>query len=119
MFRITLDHANSLYIATFDETISNEEFIEEFREIIGYPTYNKLVDLRSVKHVEVSHETLRRAIEMLTDATQQARRRIAVVAPNDVAFGMARTYEAMRPPSLSQFHVFRGIDEAMEWLRSL
>ena len=116
MLHITLDHANSLYVATFDETLSNEEFIEEFRQMVAYPTYNKLVDLRSVKHVEVSHETLGRAIGMLTDTTQQVSRKIAVVAPSDVAFGMARTYEAMRPPSVSQFHVFREIDEAMEWL---
>jgi len=80
MLRITLDHADSLIVATFDETITDDEFTEEFRQMVAHPTYNKLVDLRMVKHVAVRPETLRRATQMLTDATQKVQSKIAVVA---------------------------------------
>jgi len=119
MFRLARDSVFPFYVATFDETITDEEFLDAFSQMIADPTADLLLDLRTVKHVEVQRETIRRTIYMLSDATQQVRHKIAVVASSDVVFGMARMYEAMRPQSLSLFNVFRDFDSAKEWLTTV
>ncbi len=42
--------------------------------------------------------------------------RRAAVAPSDLAFGLARMYEALTQLEHGEFQVFRTMNEAMEWL---
>jgi 23S rRNA C2498 (ribose-2'-O)-methylase RlmM len=44
--------------------------------------------------------------------------RVAIVAPEDVAYGLARMYEAYQAGSPSQTRVFRAEAEALAWLLS-
>jgi hypothetical protein len=42
----------------------------------------------------------------------------ALVTRNDVVFGMARMYELLSDDFDQQFHVFRGLADAVRWLET-
>ena len=43
--------------------------------------------------------------------------RVAIVAPQDLTFGLFRMYEVHRKEERIQLSVFRSIEEAREWLK--
>lgn len=45
-------------------------------------------------------------------------RRIAVVAPGDITYGISRIFKVFRESRETEFKVFRELDEARRWLRS-
>jgi hypothetical protein len=45
-------------------------------------------------------------------------RRIAVVAPGSITYGISRIFKVFRESAETKIRVFREIDEARDWLRS-
>jgi hypothetical protein len=45
-------------------------------------------------------------------------RRIAVVAPGNISYGISRIFKVFRESEETQFEVFRDLDEARNWLLS-
>ena len=45
-------------------------------------------------------------------------RRIAVVAPGDITYGISRIFKVFRESQETELQVFRSLDDAREWLRS-
>jgi hypothetical protein len=81
------------------------------------PGHSELVDLRGVRHTDVTASALRHVAGIFSRTDRRAdRRRIAVCAPADLVFGLSRMYEAYREPSGPELRVFRTIEEARGWL---
>jgi hypothetical protein len=81
------------------------------------PGHAELVDLRAVRHTDVSAPVLRRVAGIFASTDRHASRtRVAVCAPADLVFGLSRMYEAFRAPSGLQLRVFRTLAEAEHWL---
>ncbi|MCK4537186.1 MAG: hypothetical protein KAV42_00175 [Candidatus Krumholzibacteria bacterium] len=99
--------------------VSDEEFLAFYKSFVKSDAFdssmNLLVDLRNADSSSRSVKTLRRFAEFaeanLTDVT--AHRKVAVVAPTDLSFGLARMYEAFSSSVQWDFVVFRAMDAAL------
>jgi hypothetical protein len=84
------------------------------------PSMNVLADLSGVERVDVSADCVRRlaARQVEDERGHTLRPRVAIVAPSDCAFGIARMYTAYRQSldASSRLLVCRSREEAERWL---
>lgn len=103
-------------------SVSDEEFLSFYERLFKDPrfdrSYNHLVDLRQTESNARSSEVLREFAEFAQKQYENtaASPKIAVVAPNDVSFGLARMYELFSGTIPWDFVVFRSMDAALAWL---
>jgi hypothetical protein len=80
------------------------------------PTFRRLADLSQVEQLGVTIQGIR---TMLSRSHWKVGARQAIVAPTDLAFGMARMASNLRQLGEGMENtVFRTKDEAMSWLDS-
>jgi hypothetical protein len=102
--------------------VPDEEFLSFYRTYYEDPrtdkTNNILVDLRQTESIARSSEALITFADTARAHTPMIspRPRIAVIAPEDLSFGMARVYEAFSDLVPVDFNVFRAADAALAWL---
>ncbi len=77
------------------------------------PGFNHLFDLREVERIAFSSEDVVQAT--LVRAFSESSRR-AIVAPQDVSFGLSRMYELHREDHSESIRIFRDLDQALQWL---
>jgi hypothetical protein len=81
------------------------------------PDYRLLLDLTEVTEISVSFEMLQRFASDQKGDPFSGRSRRAVVAPDNLTFGVSRMYEALRENrDHGEFRVFRAAPEARKWL---
>jgi hypothetical protein len=83
--------------------------------------YDELVDMRAVEDVGVPTADRMRALASLSAEMDSSRTsaRLAIIAPQDFAYGLGRMYEAYRsfqPSSTKEVMVFRTAAEAIAFL---
>lgn len=85
--------------------------------------YAEIQDLTDVTQYEISVEkmqALARQYKQLSESDRESgrfvARKLAYVAPDSVAFGTARIYDALTDSTGINFKVFRDIEPAIEWL---
>lgn len=102
--------------------IQDDEFLAFYMSFFESDTFdpsrNLLVDLREADSSTRSAEVLRKFAEFarVTLKGLTASTKVAVVAPKDVSFGLARTYEAFTNSVPWDFKVFRAIEDSLAWL---
>jgi hypothetical protein len=102
--------------------VQDDEFLSSYRTLFDDARYDKsfnvLVDLRRAESAVRSPEVLRDLAEFVKPRFEntQAIPMVAVVAPEDISFGLARMYEAFSDPVSWEFKVFRSAEEALLWL---
>lgn len=114
--------SSNLVIVTHVGIDSDEEFLAFYRSLYEderfHPTMDHLIDLRQVNSVQRSpdamQELARYAQGQLRGRLQQPR--VAVVAPDDLPFGLARMCEMFGENVPWEFRVFREINAARDWL---
>ena len=77
---------------------------------------NELTDFRGVERFEVSPECIRDVVEMEARRGTRFHARRALVATQDVAYGMVRMYQALSEGDGERMGVFRDLSPALEWL---
>lgn len=77
------------------------------------PAYRQLYDLSEVTRLAVSSAFIN---SFARRAVFSAASKRAIVAPEDVVFGSARSFEAWHDSLPSEVRVFRGSVEARRWL---
>ena len=79
---------------------------------------NQLVDLREADSRSRGAPALRQLAEWVRTSLEgvKSRPKVAVVAPKDLSFGLARMYGCYSGIELWDFTVFRAIDAALAWL---
>jgi hypothetical protein len=121
--RIRVDAAARVRHSVLEGTVGDDELVDAYAVVLNDPdfdpTLNDLVDARAVRRVDVTPAGVRR----LADLVQQIDRhslptKVAVVAADDVAYDMARMYEAFRTAqnAPAEHRVFRDMAEARQWL---
>ena len=121
--KIRVDPTARVRYAVLEGTIDDDELVRTYAAVLADPdfdpTLNDLVDARGVRRIDVTPAGVRR----LADLVQQIDRlalptRVAVVAPDDVAYDTARMYEALRvgQNAPAEHRVFRDMAEARHWL---
>lgn len=102
--------------------IPDEEFLAFYQKFFTGgsfdPSLNLLVDLRAADSSPRTSGILRRIAMMATKHLQvpATRPRVAVVAPEDLSFGLARMYEGFSGSIPWDFTVFRAMEAALAWL---
>jgi hypothetical protein len=95
-----------------DQVASAGEFAELFR---AGPIPYAIVDYRSVQKFEPKRGDIQRIADRLHGAARATR--IAVIAPRDLIYGMARMFDLSLPDGSPWIiHVVRSVDEALAWL---
>ena len=119
-FHARPDH--NLAVLVHTGRIPDDRFITFYRSFFESDTFdpsmNLLVDLRKTDSTPRSPEVLRQLAEVVRVSFSgiTKRPRVAVVAPKDLSFGLARMYEAFANSVPWDFVVFRAMDAALEWL---
>jgi hypothetical protein len=110
---ITLEHTGK---------IPDEEFLAFYKRLYqsdrSLASMNHLVDLREADSSPRSSDVLHQFADFMKSSFESltTRPKVAVVAPRDLSFGLARMYEALADAVPWDFTVFRAIDEALTWL---
>jgi hypothetical protein len=121
---VQVDHARRLVIAQASGILSDEEVFGYQRQIWSDPAvagYDELVDMTRVEEIRLpSHQRARELAALSASMDRPAHEtKFAIVAPQDVAFGLGRMYEMLRemqPGGGKQVAVFRTQREAMAFL---
>jgi hypothetical protein len=78
------------------------------------PDFSMLLDVRRADVRSVTSAGVRRLAERPFALAPESRR--GVVVPDELSFGMARMYEALRDKLGGAIRVFRDFDEAKRWV---
>jgi len=111
-----------LLILTHRGIVTDDEFLSFYRTLYEDTRFDKsfdlLVDLQQTESSPRSAEALTEFADFIRDQflNTTASPKVAVVAPKDISFGLARMYEAIRGDVRYEFAVFRSTDAAMTWL---
>jgi hypothetical protein len=102
--------------------VPDEEFLAFYKSFFESdrfkPPMNILVDLRETNSSSRTPEALLYFAEFMQakPAAITASTKVAVVAPKDLSFGLARMYEILSHSVQWNFVVFRAMDAALAWL---
>jgi hypothetical protein len=103
--------------------LTNEEMLSCVERMHGDPARRpgtpSLVDCRDIQEVRVTSAGMAAAAEiekMLADPVQEPWA-VAIIAPQDDVFWLARTFEGLRAGSPARVRVFRSAADAEGWLQ--
>jgi hypothetical protein len=121
MIRFELDMQRRTRVARFTGVVDDQELLGSYAGLVEQPDFdpslNDLVDMTGVERLDVSTAAVRQLVSMFTPLDQaDVVTRLAIVAPRDHVFGMARMYEILRSDAPEMIAVFRDMDEAQRWL---
>lgn len=121
MARFRFDHERRLLWVVFEGPFKGSDVLRTIRELVRHPDFNTgarvLVDLRAIGDVELFGDDVRAAADLVArfaDAFRGAR--VAIVAPLDAAFGVARQFELMNAEAPFDVRSFRALAAAEAWL---
>jgi len=123
---IRLDAERKVTYATATGVITDAHVLEICTTMISDPDYDPsldhIFDAGGIERLEVSPAALHEAAQIFARVDRGistgAQPKVAIVAPADVTFGVARMYEAYREmhPSKKRYFVCRTMEEARRWL---
>jgi hypothetical protein len=122
----SIDHARRLVVARGRGVFSDADVFAYQREVWSRPDvagYDELVDMTDVEGIAAPSPTGPRMQELASLAAARdlpaGAGKFAIVAPDPLAFGLGRAYQAYReldPRSTKQVGVFRTLGEALVFL---
>ncbi len=123
---IRMDPARRVRYAVATGVITDADILEGYAGVLSDPAYDPSVDQifdgNGIERIEVTSAAIWEIAQLVarTDRAISAgvRPRVAIVAPSDATFGLARMYQAYRElePSPKQYLVCRTAEEARRWL---
>lgn len=117
-----LKHDARLVIFTHLGAVSDDEFLSFYKsfykETPFEKSFNVLIDLRRTECASRSSSAIQESVDFMRRQFVNigSRPKVAVVAPGDLSFGLARMYEAFSDTAPWKFEVFRSADAALDWL---
>ncbi len=121
MVRFTVDRAAGVRVATFTGVVDERTLLDAYERAVAAPDYDPdlddLLDFSGAERVAIVAEGVRRLVAYFDRADLPGHHaRLAVVAPQDYVFGLARMYETLRGGAPGQIRVFRDRAAAEAWL---
>jgi len=120
---IRVNRAEGVRYSVMSGDITGADLLEAYRPAVdalaGDGALKGLVDMRAVRTIDVTSAAIWELTQLLRRADGAAApRRVAIVAPSDLSFGMARMFEALAATTgvTTVYHVVRDITEARVWL---
>lgn len=119
-FHFRAEH--NLLICVHTGKVDDDEFLESYTSLFYsdrfVPTMNLIVDLSRADSSERSQFALQSFALTAKMRLQENKTKpmVAVIAPQDVSFGLARMYESLAALVSWNFCVFRTAGQALSWL---
>jgi hypothetical protein len=119
----TIDHDRRLVIARGCGALTSDEMFAYQHDVWLCPDvagYDELVDMSAVEQIVAPSPQRIAQLARLRQMDDPARRsKFAVVAPQDLAYGLGRMYQtqrSMETQSTKEVRIFRTMREALEYL---
>jgi hypothetical protein len=117
----TIDAAQHLIRAVGTGVLTDEDVMRHRQSLAVDPLFSaqmrEISDIRSVTEFQVTPAGVR--LMVAADVRMVAAggmHKLAVVAEENVAYGMSRMYQTLGEPNIRSVGVFRNYKEAEEWL---
>jgi len=113
-----IDKERRLVMSTWSDVVTRADAFAHQENLRKHPdfdrSFSQLVDLSHVTRIEFTHED----VEWFARATIfSPNSRRAILAPADLVFGLARTFEILRDTVGEKgIRVFRNLEDALEWV---
>ena len=117
--RFLIDPGRHQIRVALSGVVTREDLRAYFENVRSNPRaeLDELIDLTEADPSAITSDqiaAIAHAAREIEPGTRAAR--VAIVAPGDVAFGLARMYEAQQDRLSNTIRVFRDLAEAEEWL---
>lgn len=112
----------NLIICVHTGKVPDDEFLSSYISMYESESFSKgmdqLIDLRNTDSANRSKDVLDQFAVFVESKFKNSTKspKVAVVAPNNLSFGIARMYEAYSVSIPWDFVVFRALDAAIAWL---
>ena len=118
-----ISHQNGVMVISLIESITPADLhqIGESLQLVDTtftPLPDRLIDLRTVKQVDVTFEAVKAFAGHRNDCTLRHAVRAAILAPDDLHFGMARMFKSLSENPRIHLQIFRDYASALSWLSS-
>jgi len=120
--KFTIYEEHKVFVSHWVGVIVDSEILPAYRALYAKEQmtheFNKLSDLRKADVLNVTSETLHHLSSFVASyyAGKGVQPKTAVIAPKDLAYGLARMYELTSGNSPEIVMVFRNPNEAIKWL---
>ena len=112
-----IDPARGVVFTTFQGVVTKEDALALFESLRGDPAFQpgfkQLVDTRGTTRHDMTAADMR-MVALCSAFDEKACR--AIVAAQDIIFGMYRMYETIRDGKSGQVRVYRNMEDALHWL---
>jgi len=124
-----IDTKTKLLITTWEGEARDIDFIQAIKkyqkDIQNHPdyiAYNEVVDFSKVTGIKLTTEGIK-SIGLIASSTDQneVNRKLAFIVSSNLAFGLARMYEAYRgfsKKSHKEIRIFKNEKDAFEWVKN-
>lgn len=117
----SIDNKRGVVLTTASGVLTDDELLNHKRQVTSDPNFKpglvELSDIREITELTVTTEGIRGFVRQdAADAERLEDFKLAIVASEDVVFGMGRMYQTMTGGNFSNVRIFRHMDEAKEWL---
>ena len=121
-----IDHDRRIVRARGRGVMTDQDVFGYQREVWSRPDlagYDELMDMTDVQRIELpSADRVRQLANLSAEMDMPASSaRFAIVAPQDLAYGLGRMFASHRDAnqqSTKQVGVFRTMEQALEWLQA-
>jgi len=123
-----IDSKAQLIITTWEGEARDVEFIEALKKYqkdiqnhIDYISYNEVVNLSHITSIKITTEGIKTIALIASDTdNHETNRKLALIVSSNLAYGLAKMYEAYRSFSKNAYkeiRVFKDENDAFEWVR--
>jgi len=116
-----IDTTKNVVHATASGVLTDDDVMSHRKKLTGDPEFSpqmaELSDIRQVTDFQVTPAGVR--IMVASDVKMLAAggmHKLAIVADENVAYGMSRMYQTLGEPNIRSVGVFRRYEDAEEWL---
>ena len=120
---IQVDHNRRRVVGVATGPLEDRDLFDYQKEAGRFPDYDEIFDGTAVTRLQDVNSASLKKLAAMAAATDRADRRakLAIVAAQDVHFGLGRMYESLRecaPHATKEAAVFHSREEAEQWLEA-
>jgi len=110
----------NLVVSRWDGAIKTDDVFPSYQKLFENekwrPGFNEIADLRNAGMHEFKSDGLQQLNKNISNYYEGIAINVAIIAPNDLPFGIARIYEAYAYDSSECVKVFRKVNDALNWI---
>jgi hypothetical protein len=116
-----IDEARGLVLTTATGTLTDDDILGLKARLLADPRWapgmGELADVRAIDRLEVTTAGVQHMARQDAAGPALGSYRLAIVAPQDEVYGMARMYQMLTERAVPNVRVFRDLEAAEGWLR--